>query len=143
MEREEDYGRCINQLSHQIKRRVNAHLAGMGITGVQGRVLHYIIGHCNEAAVFQKDIEEAFGLRRSTATGILQLLEKNDLIRRETVAYDARLKSLVPTEKAAGIHEEMRACIRETELLLTRNIDPEQLELFLKIIRMMSENLES
>lgn len=143
MNSELEYGRWINQLSHQIKRRMNARLTGMGVTGVQGRVLHYIIDHYREQPVFQKDVEEAFRLRRSTATGILQLLEKSGLIRREGVPYDARLKSLVPTEKADAIYGEMRACIHETETLLTRDIAPEQLEVFLQVIKRMSDNLGS
>lgn len=143
MRNEEDCGRWINQLSHQIKRRMDARLAGMGVTGVQGRVLHYIVDKRREGPVFQRDVEQAFTLRRSTATGILQLLEKNGLIRREGVPYDARLKSLVPTEKADAIHAEMRACIRETESLLTRGVDPAELRVFLKLARQMNENLGS
>lgn len=138
-----EYGRWINQLSHQIKRRMDARLANMGITGVQGRILHYITDHCRENHVFQKDIEEAFRLRRSTATGILQLLEKNELIRREPVPYDARLKSLIPTDKTGAIQEEMRACIRETEVMLIQNIDSEDLLIFQKVIRQMADNLGS
>lgn len=143
MRSEEDCGRWINQLAHQIKRRMDARLAGMGVTGVQGRVLHYIMDKCKEGPVFQRDVEQAFTLRRSTATGILQLLEKNGLIRRESVPSDARLKSLVPTEKAGGIHLGMRECIRETETLLTRGVDPDELRVFLQVAKQMSKNLGS
>ncbi len=140
---ENDYGRWINQLSHQIKRRMDARLARMGVTGVQGRILHYIIDRQKEQPVFQKDIEEVFRLRRSTATGILQLLEKNGLIRREAVSHDARLKSLIPTEKADAIYKEMRDCIQETQGLLVQDIDPAQLQIFLQVVRQMSDNLGS
>lgn len=138
-----DAGRWINQLSHQIKRRMNQRLASMGVTGVQGRMLHYIIAHYPDGPVFQKDLEEVFQLRRSTATGILQLLEKNGLIRREAVAYDARLKSLVPTERAGAVDEEMHTCIRETEALLARDIAPEDWAVFLRVMEKMAENLGS
>ena len=138
---ENDCGRRINQLAHQIKRRMDGRLGGMGVTGVQGRVLHYIIDMCREGQVFQRDVEQAFTLRRSTATGILQLLERNGLIRRESVPCDARLKSLVPTEKAGAIHAQMRDCIRETEALLVRGVDPGELQVFLRVAEQMSENL--
>ena len=71
------------------------------------------------------------------------LLEKNGLIRRESVPSDARLKSLVPTEKAGGIHLGMRECIRETEALLTRGVDPDELRVFLQVAKQMSKNLGS
>lgn len=138
---ENDYGRWINQLSHQIKRRMDARLTRMEVTSVQGRILHYIIDRQKLQPVFQKDIEEVFRLRRSTATGILQLLEKNGLIRREAVSHDARLKSLIPTEKAEAICKEMQECIQETESLLIQNIDPVQLQIFLQVARQMSDNL--
>ena len=94
---EKDCGAWINLLSHKVKARLNAMLQDLGITAVQSRVIYYILVHCQDGPVFQRDIENVFGLSRSTATGILQLLEKNGIIRRESVASDARLKSLVPT----------------------------------------------
>ena len=97
---EKDCGMWINILSHKLKKRMNANIQSLGITGVQSHVMHYILVKCADGPVFQRDVESAFSLSRSTATGILQLMEKNDLIRRESVASDARLKSLIPTEKA-------------------------------------------
>ena len=102
---EKDCGAWINLLSHKVKARLNAMLQDLGITAVQSRVIYYILAHYEEGPVFQRDIERVFGLSRSTATGILQLMEKNGIIRRESVARDARLKSLVPTERAFELAE--------------------------------------
>ncbi len=143
MELKKNYGHWVNQLSHQLKRQMDARLAEMGVTGVQGKMLHYIIERQKTRPVFQKDLEEVFGLRRSTATGILQLLEKNGLLRREAVAHDARLKSLIPTEKADTICKEMHIGILETEKLLIKNIAPDKLQIFLEVAQQMSENLGS
>ena len=97
---EKDCGAWINLLSHRVKARLDAAFQNLGITGVQSRVIYYILAHCKEGPVYQRDIENAFSLSRSTATGILQLLEKNGIILRESVSNDARLKSLVPTRRA-------------------------------------------
>ena len=43
--------------------------------------------------VFQKDVEEEYSLRPPTATKILKDMEKNGLIRRETVPYDSEIKA--------------------------------------------------
>ena len=75
------------------------------------------------ARSYQRDVEAAFGLSRSTATGILQLMEKNGLIQRESAADDARLKSLIPTAKAAELEEEVMASIRQTDELLIQRAD--------------------
>ena len=84
-------GIWINILSHMIKRRLNATMQRLGLTGVQGHVMHFIVLKCADGPVYQRDVEAAFGLSRSTATGILQLMEKNGLIQRESAADDARL----------------------------------------------------
>ena len=74
-----DCGGWIVILAHKVKKRLNETTSGFGVTGVQSRILGYILEHCRKGPVFQKDVEDAFGLSRSTATGILQLMEKPDV----------------------------------------------------------------
>ena len=121
---------------------MNANMQSLGITGVQSRVMHYILVKCADGPVFQRDVESAFGMSRSTATGILQLMEKNDLILRESVASDARLKSLIPTEKAAHLDAQVGECLHQTEQCLTRGLSSAQLALFLETAACMSANLD-
>ena len=137
-----DCGAWINRLSHKVKKRLNATLADLGITGVQSRVLHYILIHAQEGPVYQRDVESAFELSRSTTTGILQLLERDGLLTRESVECDARLKSLIPAPRAAEIDAQVRDCIREIEGQLLRGIPPEDIQRFLEIAAKMSENLD-
>ncbi len=59
--------------------------------------------------IYQKDIEEAFGIRPSSATGLLQALEQQGFIRREPVSLDGRLKKIVFTEKAQEIQSRVVA----------------------------------
>ena len=139
---EKDCGAWINLLSHKIKSKSNSMLQSLGITGVQSRVIYYILIHCQDGPVFQKDIESVFGLSRSTATGILQLLEKNGIIRRESVESDARLKSLVPTKRAVELDTQVRACLRDTDRMLTRGISDGQVQLFKEIAAQMLCKLE-
>lgn len=139
---EKDCGMWINILSHKIKKRMNASMQALGITGVQSRVMHYILVKCTDGPVFQRDVEGAFGLSRSTATGILQLMEKNGLILRESVASDARLKSLIPTEKAANLDAQIGECLRRTEQKLTSGLSDAQIALFQESAERMNANLE-
>ena len=139
---EKDCGLWINILSHKLKKRMNANMQSLGITGVQSRVMHYILVKHAEGPIFQRDVENSFGLSRSTATGILQLMEKNGLILRESVPSDARLKSLIPTKKAIMLNEQMMAFMHQTEQCLTDGVSEKQLQLFLEITKRMSENLD-
>ena len=137
-----DCGMWIHILSHKLKKRMNANMQSLGLTGVQSRIMHYILVKCADGPVFQRDVESAFGMSRSTATGILQLMEKNGLILRESVASDARLKSLVPTDKAAHLDAQIGESLRQTEQRLTQGLSDEQIALFLETVAHMSENLE-
>lgn len=139
---EKDCGMWIHILSHKLKKRMNANMQSLGLTGVQSRIMHYILVKCTDGPVFQRDVESAFGMSRSTATGILQLMEKNGLILRESVASDARLKSLVPTDKAAHLDAQIGESLRQTEQRLTQGLSDEQIALFLETVAHMSENLE-
>ena len=140
---EKDCGAWINLLSHKVKTRLDATLLDLGITGVQSRVIFYILSHYQEQPVFQRDIEGVFGLSRSTATGILQLLEKNGIIRRESVSNDARLKSLVPTQRAVELDARVCQCLRETDRQLTRGISSGQIQLFKETAVQMLSNLDA
>ena len=139
---EKDCGAQINLLSRMLKRRLNVTLQGLGITAIQSRVMFYIMDHCPAGPVFQRDVEQAFSLSRSTATGILQQLEEKGLLRRESVPSDARLKNLVPTPRAAELDAEVRACLRQSEAVLIRGLSDGQVQLFKETLATMAANLE-
>ena len=133
-------GRCISKLSNQIRRRLDAYSAKSGVSGSQGRVLHFVLAQTED--VFQRDIEQEFNLRPPSATELLKVMEKNGLIRRESTAKDARLKKIMVTEKAAALVGQVFPDLEELERDLTKGISPEELELFFQIIGRMSENLK-
>ena len=139
---EKDCGALINLLSHRVKTRLNATLQDLGITAVQSRVIYYILSNYKERPVFQRDVESVFGLSRSTATGILQILEKNGMIRRESVEGDARLKSLIPTKRAEIMSEKAYECIKETDRMLTKGLSEGQVQLFKEMTWQMLKNLD-
>lgn len=99
MEERCDVGKIINRISHQLKRRMNCHEEEDSLTNMQRHVLHYILLQSMSRDIYQKDVEAEFQIRRSTATGILQLLEKTDLFA-ESRRPGCAAEKIVPTEKA-------------------------------------------
>ena len=92
--------------------------------------------------LLKRDLEEEISIRRSTATGILQLMEKNELIIRQPVSYDARLKKLVLTKKASEIQHEINREIEKHDKKLREGITEEELELFFKVMKKIKKNLD-
>ena len=111
------------------------------VTGMHGWALGYFY-HNRHKDVYQKDFEAEFDIRRSTASNILALMEKNGLITRESVPHDARLKKIVLTEKAMRIHCEIDETFRKMEEGLAENISEEELEVFFATADKIRKNIE-
>lgn len=144
MNRSKDIGFVVKTLSNQLKRQIDISVSKCdidGLTGMQCWVIGYLCDNLNEKDIFQRDVEIEFNIRRSTATGILQLMEKNVLITRETVPYDARLKKLILTEKAIGIHRKIESEINILEQRIAKNLTQEEITTFFQIVGKISNNI--
>ena len=115
--------------------------SGDDLTFVQSYTLHYLYDHQQED-VYQKDIEKILNVRRSTATEILNVLERDGYIERHSIASDRRLKKLVLTEKAIRLHESMVKNIERIETMLKTSISEEELTIFFKVMNQMYENIK-
>ena len=111
------------------------------ITPMQGRVIGYLKHHPAEMA-YQRDLEREFQIRRSTASAILQTMERDGLIRREPVPQDARLKKLVLTARAEAFSEHFRSEMARAEALITRGVSPEDLDTFFRVMEQFEQNLQ-
>ncbi len=109
-------------------------------TAYHGRIIGYLFER-RDTDVFQKDIENRFGIRRSTVTKLLQLMESNGLITRTSVLSDARLKKITLTEKAVSMHEHFRHEIDCFEEALSEGITPEELDIFFSVTEKVYNNL--
>lgn len=135
-------GRLVNTLSHQLKRRfADLEEEDSLATNMQRLILHYILFESLKRDIYQKDVEKEFQIRRSTATGALQILEKNGFITRNPVKEDARLKKLAPTEKAKAVRQHILDNIRYIEALLAKDIPEEKMAVCKEVLWQMSENL--
>ena len=84
-----DYiGHRIKRIDNLLRRRVEA-IKEESLGGSAGRIMGYICRH-QDQVLFQKDIEAAFSIRRSTATGIFNSVV-NTLIIVSTNALSKRV----------------------------------------------------
>ena len=100
MEQKEHIGREIKRLDNEIKSLIASHRMEMGnsdMTLMHNWIACYLYEN-SDKDVFQKDLEAKFSIARSTASGILQLMEKKGFIERVSVERDARLKEIILTE---------------------------------------------
>lgn len=134
----------LRTLSNLIKRHID-NLPSIksveSVTGIHSWLIGYLYNH-QDKDIYQKDIEDQFSIRRSTATAILQRMEKNGLIVRLPVEHDARLKKVQLTSKAIEIQRKIELEIAEFEKQLIEGISEEEIAYFYEITSKMKKNLE-
>ena len=111
------------------------------LTGTHGWVIRYLYKN-RDNDIFQRDIEKTFGVRRSTITSMLQIMEKNGLITRGSVPYDSRLKKITPTEKALELHRQISSEIDTIEAELSAGLSEEEIACFIATIEKIKKNLQ-
>ncbi len=132
----------IRSASQKIKQNVeeNRIKSGIDLTHIQARILLYISKQ--EKAVYQKDIEKLLHIRRSTATEILNILERDGYIIRTRASYDRRLKEIQITPSSLDIVSELDCHIDDLENSLKKDIKKEDLEIFYKVLDQVKKNIE-
>lgn len=104
-------------------------------------ILQYVVSNPNKN-ISQKEIEELFSIRRSTANHMLQLLEKDDYIKRETSSDDARVKIIKATQKGIEASKYSDKCIKELEDRLCQGISHSEIDNFRSTMRKLWNNID-
>lgn len=140
---EKTIGFELRSTSNQLKRHINSlpTFQQNDLRGGCGYVLGFLYLHRNED-VFQKDIEEEIGIRKSSVTSLINTLEKNGLISREQTKSDGRYKKVVLTSKGVEVHEEVMKELNRTEQILKSDLSEEDIEKFFELLDKIKANIE-
>ena len=134
--------RCLSNLVRRKMGETDAIKVSQQLTGMHGYVIGYLYNN-QDKQVYQKDLEKRFEMRRSTATQMISLMEKNGLVLRQPVAHDARLKRLLLTDRAIQIHKQVEKEIEKVESLLKEGITQEEFQNFFAVMDKVKSNLTS
>ena len=141
MDHQQDVTFVVRKLFNHIRRITDSDMPPeKRITPMQGRVIGFVKHHPGNT--YQRDLECEFQIRRSTASTILQTMEKADLIRREPVPQDARLKKLVLTPKAEAFDDYFLKKMKRVEAILAQGVSQDELDAFFRIASKFENNLK-
>ncbi len=135
----------IRAVSNRIRRYMDSSAVKKDIddlTGMHGYIIGFLAKHSANQKIFQRDIEQVFSIRRSTASVILQRMERNGLIVRESVPEDARLKCIVLTQKAQALHYRVEQDIDALEAKMRRGLTNVELATFFAVADKIRKNLD-
>ena len=140
---EQDVGAQIKRMSHAFAHTFFETARKKGVkepSFIHCRILDFIACR-QEQAVFQRDIEEAFHITRSSVTGLVQLMEKKGYITRQSVPHDARLKQLLLTPLGESVRKQSAEALHLVEQRASQGLSPEELETFRGLCAKIQKNL--
>ena len=132
-------GILINKIANQLKRKMDKEMnENYNLTKTQSLVLSYINSN---KEIYQKDIEKRFSIRRSTATEILNLMEKRNLIKRIPSKIDKRINIIEITEEGIKLEKVGKEKIKELEKHMTKSLTKEEKKELIRLLEKVEQNL--
>ena len=135
-------GKEFNCISIKIRRAIGNLPAISKLNNLSGSnafIIVYLYKNKNE--VYQKDIEKEFGMTRSTVSSILKLMEQKNLLYRENVNGDARLKKIVLTDVAKDYAIQVINDLDNFEKKLAKDITEEEISVVENVFNKINNNL--
>lgn len=136
-------GRLTRALDHALTRKYLKVARELGIdefSMMHGHILGFLYCRQNQD-VYQRDLEAAFNVTRSSVSGMVKLMEKKGYITRQSADGDTRLKKLSLTELGISVFERSMKAIDEVEALASQGLSLEERALFQSLCQRIQENL--
>lgn len=124
-----------NLLKEESKNNDSYHLSG-----TQHRIMKYLINHKDEE-VCQNILEKELNLTRSTISGVLQTMEKHQIIERKKSKQDTRTKIISLSSKSEERYLEGKNKLARLEKKARKNLTQAEINEFLTIINKIKESI--
>lgn len=132
-----DTGRLLKVAARQLTKNFDDFARQYGLTSTQMSIIDHL-GRKNEE-VLQRDLEIEFNIRRSTATLILQRMEKKYLIKRTASQTDARQRAVILTFKGKKLVRKISEYMQLQQEKLQQHFSNTEIVLFEEILHYYME----
>lgn len=139
---DKDFLREIKSLQNEIIRKnfkEKEHI-NFQMSPVQMQVIKYLLRN-KDNDIHQKDLESELNVRKSTLSGIINTMEKNNIIQRVSSDKDSRSKKIVFTDEAMLKQEKIKKNFKRLNKILIKDIPQAKLNIFLEVINLMKNNI--
>ena len=134
-----ELNQCINYLlttsQHRVFQEVSKRLEPFDVTPVQYGVLYWV--WMGEKPT-PKEIAAELKLENSTISGILDRMEKKDLLKRQVSIEDRRYIEVVLTEKGAALEKPVLDTIDTANIDILADIPDEEQQILKKNLRLLA-----
>lgn len=133
----------VTLIGQRTRLLLNELLLPYDITSQQARIIGFVISEQRLGRVIcQKDIEEAFELKGSSITSLLQGLERKHFIIRRPDPADERRKVVTILPKGQDLMSEFETAFDEMDERLVRDLAPEQMRELVQMLERIMHNLD-
>lgn len=92
--------------------------------------------------IYQKDLEQKFKISKAAISGVLNTMEKHDMISRIQSKDDARKNRIVLSERSMELRQEFLYNRKKLNQELLEGVSEEELEQFLKVVEKFKNNMK-
>lgn len=134
-------GKLIHMVDVKLKRNIDLLAAQYNLTSIQFIAMECIYLESQGKEVFQRDLEKALDVRRSTISNGLGILEKKGYVRRESVHEDARLKKLLLTSAGLQVYQDFKKHLEQVEAEGFQMLSQEELCVLTELLERLCKSL--
>lgn len=138
----EQIGILIKNLNNDLQRYASREAKKIGITQVQMNVIDFVYRNEKSRKLYQTDVEREFNIQKSSATALLQLMEKKQLIIRTPSRQDNRLKVITLTSKSQLVVNRIRTFFDQNDEQL-KNFLGDQADQFTTSLQLLLAKMEN
>ena len=135
-----EHGHLIHMIANTVKRLADENLVSENVTIEQVKIMGMICK--NGGTVSQKEIERAFGVRRSTVTSAMQILEKKGYIERFPHPEDSRAKLVALTAEGKKKNEKLRSFMQVLDAQMLEGMSDGECELLRDLLLKVLSNIQ-
>ena len=133
--------KAIRDLHFNVRKNINSGLDPKKyLNYTQFQIVKYLLDHEGEE-VCQKDLEIETKLKKASITGAIDSLEDKNIVKRIQSNVDKRKNYIVVTQKVEDFKKNFEKRIEDVDNNIVRGISEQDLDVFLKVIDKMNENM--
>lgn len=132
-------GREMKMIVKKFEDIVNRKLEQYDITAVQTRVLMFLYRQSQEGVVTQKDIATFLKSKHTTVIGILNRLEKKNLVKVEIYEDNKRYRSISLTDEGVKRVLEVKEQFKAIEDKFTQILTEDEYQTFINLLSKLKE----
>jgi len=131
--------KVLSNLIHRELEQRSRLMAGDTVSDINGLIMSHMLSR--GGIVFQKELEDAFGLTRSTISKVVNLMERKGMVEKIPAEHDARQRVIMLTGMAYKMAEQLQDESSMVTSQLLSDFDEHEIDVLSGFVARMMQNM--